>query len=92
MGDDACKYPFLGELVHRTSLVSISPYFKNECVRIDMSGCSRDFMIMSERFIRSHSDRFHVIARGLDIYIEIENGETFLRACEKAIKEEQSLN
>ena len=92
MGEKVCTYSFLGELFDRAASVSLGSDCKNQCVCIDMSGCSRDFIIKSERFLKAHPDMFRVIARGIDVYLEINNGESFLHACEKAYENEQSIN
>lgn len=92
MGEKVCTYSFLKELLSRTSTVPVKSDSKNECVCVDMSNSSKEFIINSERFLEMHPDRFRVIARSLDLYLEIKNGETCLLAYEKACIDEQSLD
>ena len=92
MGEKICTYSFLKELLDRTSRFPVSAATKNECVCVDMSNSSKDFIINSERFLKMHPDRFRVIARSLDLYLEIKNGETCMHAYEKACKDEQASN
>ena len=89
MSEKVCTYPFFKELLSRTSTVSVNMDSKNECVCVDMSNSSKDFIINSERFLEMHPDRFRVIARSLDLYLEIKNGETCMHAFQKACKDER---
>lgn len=91
MGEKVCTYSFLKELIDRTSTVPVKSGAKNECVCVDMTNTSRDFVINSERFFEMHPERFRVIARSLDLYLEIKNGETCIHAYKNACKEEQGL-
>ena len=92
MAEKVCTYPFLKELLSRTSTVSVNTDSKNVCVSVDMSNSSKDFIINSERFLEMHPDRFRVIARSLDLYLEIKNGETCTNAYQKACDDEQVLD
>jgi len=92
MGEKVCTYSFFKELLDRTSTVPVKTDSKNECVCVDMSNSSKDFIINSERFLKMHTDKFRVIARSLDLYVEIKNGETSIHAYEKACKDEQASN
>ena len=90
MGEKTCTYTFLQELFKRTLPVNLNG--QNECVRIDMTHCSKEFILQSEHFLMDHQDRFRVIARSVDLYIEVKNGDTYKDAFEKACLEEQILN
>ena len=92
MSEKVCTYPFLKELLSRTSTVPVKTGSKDECVCVDMSNSSKDFIINSERFLEMHPDRFRVIARSLDLYLEVKNGETCMLAYQKACKDELALD
>jgi hypothetical protein len=92
MGEKVCTYSFLKELLSRTSTVPVNTDSRNECVCVDMPNSSKDFIINSERFLKLHPDRFRILARSLDLYLEINNGETCMHAYEKACKDEQVLD
>jgi len=92
MGEKACTYSFLQELLRRTSPVPINLNCQNQCVRIDMTHCSKEFILQSEHFLTDNKDRFRVIARGVDLYLEVKNCDTYRHAFEKACLEEQILN
>lgn len=92
MDEKVCTYSFLKELHSRSSNVPVDSSSQNECVCVDMSNSSQDFIISSERFLAMHPDRFRVIARSLDLYLEIKNGDTCMIAYEKACKDEQAFD
>lgn len=92
MGEKTCTNDFLQEMVKRTSPVPFDLNSQNECVRIDMTQCSKEFILQSEHFLQGHKDRFNIIVRGIDLYLEIKNGDSFHDAFEKAYLEEQPLN
>lgn len=92
MDEKVCTYSFLKELLSRTSTVPVNSGSKNEWVCVDMSNSSKDFILNSERFLEMHPDRFRVIARSLDLYLEVKNGETCMLAYQKAFKDEQALD
>lgn len=92
MSEKICTYTFLQELFKRTSPVPLCLNSQNECVRIDMTRCSKEFILLSEHFLEDHRDRFRIIARGIDLYLEVKNGDSYKDAFEKACLEEQRLN
>jgi len=92
MGEKTLTYGFLKEIIKRTSPVPVDINCQNECVRIDMTHCSKAFIFQSEHFLQDHKDRFNIIVRGIDLYLEIKNGDSFHDALKKSYKEEQTLN
>ena len=92
MGEKTCTYGFLKEFIKRTTPVPLDLNGRNECVRIDMTHCSKEFIFQSEHFLQDHKDRFTILARGIDLYLEIKNGDSFREALHKSYREEQTLN
>jgi hypothetical protein len=45
-----------------------------------MRNSSKEFVAKSEKFFERNANKFRVLVRGLDLYIEVVGGDTFLEA------------
>ena len=75
---------FLSELFDKSSPLPFKSENGNECICINLYGCSKDFLSMLEGFLKDNRDQFRLVARGIDYYLEILDQESFLAACQKS--------
>lgn len=75
---------FLAELYNKTKPLPFRTESGNECVSINMTGCSKSFLRSLENFITDNSDHFRLVVRGVDYYLEILGRESFTSAYQKS--------
>ena len=66
----------INHLYKKSSLAPVKTGQGNECVIVDMSDCSQDFLLAAENFFVD-SKRFQILIRGEDYYVEVLNGDSY---------------
>lgn len=80
---DLTSSSFISNLYKRSNLAPIKTKQENECVLVNMSDCSNDFLRSAEVFF-AESGLFQILIRGSDYYIEVLNGDSFSEAYNKS--------
>lgn len=75
---------FLQELYNRTTQIPIKSNNNHECISVDMRNSSKEFVAKSEKFFERNANKFRILIRGIDLYIEVVCGDTFLEAYKKS--------
>ena len=82
-GHDLTSSSFINNLYKRSTLAPIKTKQENECILVNMSDCSNDFLRSAEVFF-AESSLFQILIRGSDYYIEVLNGDSFSEAYNKS--------
>jgi len=80
---DLTSSSFINNLYKRSTLAPIKTKQENECILVNMSDCSNDFLRSAETFF-AESNLFQILIRGSDYYIEVLNGDSFSEAYNKS--------
>ena len=80
---DLTSSSFINDLYKRSTLAPIKTKQENECVLVNMSDCSNEFLRDAETFF-AESGRFKILIRGLECYVEVLNGDSFTEAYNKS--------
>lgn len=66
----------INHLYKRSTLAPVKTEQGNECILVNMDDCSRDFLLGAEDFF-VNSERFKILIKGVDYYVEVLNGASF---------------
>ena len=80
----ATNSSFLYDLYNKTKPLPFRSENGNECISINLTGCSKLFIRELENFINDNSEHFRLVARGVDYYLEVLGKETFTIAFQKS--------
>ena len=83
-GHDPVLYSLISHLYKRSDLAPVKTGQGNECILVNLSNCSKDFLLNTERFFIT-SSRFKILIRGIDYYIEVLDGDKFADAYNKSM-------
>lgn len=81
---DFTSSSLISHLYERSSLAPIKTEKGNECILVDMSGCSEEFLRDAEAFF-ANPERFQILIRGADYYVEVLQGDSFTEAYNKSM-------
>lgn len=74
----------INKLYKRSTLAPIKTNQGNECILIDLSDCAHDFLRFAEDFF-AESERFQLMIKGMDYYVEVLHGDSFSEAYRKSL-------
>ncbi len=75
---------FINKLYMRSTLVPVKTGQGNECILVDLKDCSTSFLQDADSFFVG-SDRFRLLIRGVEYYVEVLYGDSFGAAYQKSI-------
>jgi hypothetical protein len=81
---DSTSISLINHLYKRSSLAPIKTRAGNECVLVNMSGCSEKFLREAEAFF-DNPEQFRILIRGADYYVEVLKGVSFSEAYNKSM-------
>ena len=74
---DSTSSSLISHLHKRSSLAPIKTVQGNECILVNMSGCSEEFF--------ANSERLQILIRGAEYYVEVFKGVSFTEAYNKSM-------
>lgn len=82
--NDQILCSFINHLYKRSSLAPVKTEQGNQCIVVNMGDCSQDFLLGAEDFFVK-SERFQILIKGKDYYVEVLNGDSFTDAYNESI-------